>query len=95
MRKFGVDKPELMKFMLGDDEEVYTIPLAASMPASLILEMSDASRNGDEALFRCQVEMLRRYIGDAVDKLTAGDIRDILKAWQEESTGQGAEVGES
>lgn len=95
MRRFGVDKPELMEFQLGDNEKVYTLPLAASMPATLILEMSESSKKGEEELFRFQVEMLSRYIGDAVDELTAGDIRNILLAWQAESTGQGAEVGES
>ena len=94
MRKFGVDKPELMKFQLGDDEKVYTLPLAASMPITTILGMSKAQKKGEAELLDYQVEMLRTYIGDAVDNLTSGDVRDILNAWTEESAGQGAEVGE-
>lgn len=94
MRKFGVDKPDLMRFQLGDDEKVYTIPLAASMPISTLLGMSKAQKKGEAELLEFQVEMIRTYIGEAVDKLTSGDVRDILNAWTQESAGQGAEVGE-
>ena len=94
MRKFGTDKPELMSFTLGDSDKVYKIPLAASMPGSLMLEMKEAYEEGDVAAFKFQIELLRRYIGDVVDKLTAGTIRDIIEAWGIESSEQGATPGE-
>lgn len=95
MRKFGTDKPELMSFKLGDSEKVYTIPLAASMPATLLAEMQEAANKGEGEYYKFQLDMLRRYIGEAVDTLTAGDVGDIMNAWVIESSGQGAEVGES
>lgn len=95
MRKFGKDKPELMSFTLGNSDKVYTLPLAASMPATLILDMQEAYKGGDAEALRFQIEMLRRYIGNVVDELTAGDIRDIINAWSIDSNEQGAEVGES
>ena len=93
MRKFGKDKPELMAFQIGDSEKVYTIPLAASMPASVLIEMGKVT-NDETKLFEYQYGILRRYIGEAADELTAGDVRDIMNAWYEESAKQGAEVGE-
>ena len=95
MRKFGTDKPELMSFTLGDSDKVYTIPLAASMPAVILEEMQDISAKGEGELFRFQLALIRKYIGEAADTLTAGDVRDIINAWAEESVKQGAEVGES
>lgn len=94
MRQFGKDKPELMSFKLGDSEKVYTIPLAASMPATQILCMQKAYKEGDAAALEFQIEMLRKYIGDIADDLTAGDVRDIINAWGVESSKQGAEPGE-
>ena len=94
MRQFGKDKPELMSFKLGDSEKVYTMPLAASMPATLILQMQKSYKADDATAFEFQIEMLRKYIGDVVDELTAGDVRDIINAWGIESSKQGAEVGE-
>lgn len=95
MRKFGVDKPELMCFTLGESDKVYTMPLAASCPAALILDLQESYKEGDAEALRFQIEMLRIYIGDVVDTLTAGDIRDIFIAWGAESSEQGAEPGES
>jgi len=95
MRKFGTDKPDLMKFQLGDSDKVYTIPLAASMPANVLIEMGEVEDNSTEA-FKLQFRLLKRYIGDAADDLTAGDVRDIFEAWREASEEeQGAEAGES
>lgn len=91
MRRFGTDKPEFFSFQLGDSDEVYKIPLAASMPNSVLLKMDEA---GDGS-YKMQLDMLRQYIGDIVDDLTPGTTRDILLAWQEESAKQGAEPGES
>lgn len=95
MRKFGTDKPDLLQFQLGDSDKVYTIPLAASMPANELIEMGEVENNNTEA-FKFQYRLLKKYIGDAADTLTAGDVRDIFQAWREASEGeQGADVGES
>jgi len=94
MRKFGNDKPELMSFTLGSGKKVYNIPLAASMPATLILKMQKAYQDGEIAAFEFQLDILKKYIGNAADDLTAGDVRDIFNAWTEDSKDQGAEVGE-
>ena len=93
MRKFGKDKPELMSFQIGDSEKVYTLPLAASLPASVLIEMNKAGED-DAKAFEFQYELLKRYMGKAAEELTAGDIRDIMDAWMKESADQGAEVGE-
>lgn len=95
MRKFGKDKPELMSFTFGDSEKVYSIPLAASVPAPTILEMNDEYKKGEMEAFAWQVKFLRTYVGELVDEMTTGDIKDIFDAWMAESSGQGAEVGES
>lgn len=87
MRKFGTDAPEFFVFQIEGSEEVYKIPLAASMPSKVLLDL-----RGD---FASQVEMLRKYMGDIVDEISATTLSDILKAWSEESRGQGASVGES
>lgn len=94
MRKFGNDAPQFMAFTLGDGEEVYKVPLAASMPMDTLLELYDASDEGGTRALKFQVELLRRYIGDAVDALTAGDVSAIYAAWNEESAKSGAEAGE-
>lgn len=95
MRRFGTDKPELMPFNIGESKKVYKMPLAASMPASTILRLQKSYQQGEAEAFEAQIEILRTYIGDIVDTLTAGDIRDIFDAWREESADQGAEPGES
>ena len=93
MRKFGKDKPELMKFQIGDSKKVYTIPLAASLPAADLIEMSEAEGD-DVKAFKFMFKLLKRYMGDDADKLTASNIRDIIDAWNQDSEKQGAEVGE-
>ena len=95
MRKFGTDKPELMSFTFGNSDKVYNIPLAASVPAPTILEMNDEYKKGEMEAFAWQVKFLRTYVGELVDEMTTGDIKDIFDAWMVESSGQGAEVGES
>ena len=87
MRTFGTDKPEFFIFQIEGSEEVYKIPLAASMPSKILLDL-----RGD---FESQIEMLRKYMGDIVDDIPATTLSEILKAWSEESRGQGASVGES
>ena len=87
MRVFGNDAPQFFSFQLEGSETVYNIPLAASMPTKTI-KLID---NG----FSSQVEMLRVYLGDMVDELTAGTVKDIVTAWMEASKDVGASVGES
>lgn len=94
MRKFGNDAPEFMEFMLGDSEEVYKLPLAGSLPMETLIEMQEAVDKGETAAMRFQLELLRRYIGDAASTLNAVDVRDIYKEWTKESASQGAEAGE-
>lgn len=94
MRKFGTDKPDLMEFQIGDSDKVYTIPLAASMPAAELIKMSELADNDTEA-FKFQFELLKKYMGDAADDLTATEVRDIINAWYEESEKNGADPGES
>lgn len=94
MRKFGTDKPEVMSFTLGNSKKVYNLPLASSLPISTVTEMQKASEEGDYAMFEFQLKLLRQYVGDVIDTLTAGDVRDIFIAWNEESSKQGADAGE-
>ncbi|MDO4527433.1 MAG: hypothetical protein Q4C03_01450 [bacterium] len=93
MRRFGQEKKEYFEFQLEGSDVVYKIPLAASMPVSLLLSMRDGDAEGKG--FEAQLEMLRKYMGNAVDTLTATMASDILRAWGEESSEQGASVGES
>ena len=92
MRTFGENKTEYFEFKLKDDRKIYRIPLAAGIPYSILSKMDEA---GEEDRFHVQVEMLRKYMGDVVDELSAGVLSDILIAWAEESKDAGASVGES
>ena len=94
MRKFGTDAPEFMTFKLGDSDEVYKLPLAGSLPMETLIEMQEAVERGETAAMRFQLELLRRYIGDAASTLSAVDVRDIYNEWTRESASQGAEAGE-
>lgn len=95
MRRFGTDKPEFMTFYIGDSDEVYKMPLAASLPAVTIRAMQRVYQKGDDAAFEFQLALLEKHIGDAVNKLTAKDVGEIFQEWNKQSAGQGAEVGES
>lgn len=87
MRKFTVDKPEFFTFQIEGSDEVFKIPLAASMPMKKLLMMKDG--------FEGQVELMRAYMGDIVDDLTAKTLSDIINAWSEANKDKGASVGES
>lgn len=93
MRTFGKRIIKYFEFQLEDDEQIYRIPLAASLPYGLLNEMSEAAGTSDR--FTAQVKMLREYMGDVVDTLPVGTLSGILQAWGEESTRTGATVGES
>lgn len=94
MRKFGKDAPEFMAFTLGDDETVHKLPLAASLPLETLIDLQDAADKGGAVALRYQLDLLSRYIGDAADGLTAGQVAEIYDAWNEESATSGATVGE-
>ncbi len=87
MRKYGTDAPEFFIFQLEGSEEVYKIPIAASMPLKHLMKMKGG--------FEGQVEMLRAYMGDTVDDIPAGTLGEILEAWSTYTKEQGASVGES
>ena len=93
MRTFFKSGTSFFEFQLEGEKQVYRIPLAADMPLTVLNEMYEASNTGDR--FMSQVEMLRKYMGDVVDELSAGTLSDILRAWSEESTKAGASTGES
>ena len=93
MRTFAKSGTSFFEFQLEGEEQVYKIPLAADMPMTVLNSMYEASNTGDR--FMSQVEMLRKYMGDVVDELSAGTLSDILRAWSDESTRAGASVGES
>lgn len=93
MRRFGREKIEYFEFQLEDSEQVYKVPLAASMPFTILNRMKEAANT--EERFPVQVDMLRHYMGDVVDELTASTLSEILAAWGEESANAGASVGES
>lgn len=93
MRTFAKSGTSFFEFQLEGEEQVYKIPLAADMPMTVLNDMYEKSNTGDR--FMSQVEMLRKYMGDVVDELSAGTLSDILRAWSDESTRAGASVGES
>lgn len=93
MRRFGQEAKEFFEFQIEGSDVIYKIPLAGSMPVSVLLDMQAADARGEG--FEVQMDMLRKYMGDAVDDLTAVMATQILQAWAEESRGQGATVGES
>ena len=100
MRNFATDKPVMMEFTLGNSKKVYGLPLATSMPVPLLNKMSAISElpkeQQESASVSVEYEVLRHYIGDAADTLTASQIGEIFAAWFEESAGEaGVSVGES
>lgn len=90
MRKFSTDAPEFFAFQIEGSKKVYKIPLATSMTNEELFAFEDT--NGE---YRKQVEWLSKYMGDAVNHITAGETGNIIKAWAEESKDQGATTGES
>ena len=92
MRTFGEVK-EYFEFQLEGSEKIYQIPLAASLPASIMINMKNADKR-DEG-FEAQYEMLRKYMGDDVEELSSSMATNILEAWAEESNENGASPGES
>lgn len=90
MRRFGTDAPEFFCFQIGSSDDVYKIPLSASMCSKDVVAFNDIDGN-----FYRQMEWLRRFIGDVVDELTAADANAIVTEWLKASSDQGATAGES
>lgn len=93
MRTFGKKNIEYFEFQLEGEDEIYKVPLAADMPFTLLHNVRVAAEDGNG--FVAQIDMLRVYMGDVVDKLSSGVLTEILNAWSDESTKTGASVGES
>lgn len=93
MRKFGKENIEYFEFQLEGHPETYRVPLAAYMPFTFLKRMKETADTGEG--FIAQVDMLRTYMGDVVDTLSAGTLSEILLAWSEETKNAGATVGES
>ena len=93
MRRFGQEKKEYFEFQIEGSDVIYKIPLAASMPARLILFMNEADKRDE--VFEAQMAMLREYMGEDADEITTNTALQILEAWSDESMKQGATAGES
>jgi len=99
MRTFGNDKPEFFQFKVEGFDEVYQIPLMASLPVRLSARFADVYSMTDErakanAGYKLQVDILERYLPDEVmDSLDAAAMGAIFSAYADASTGE-AEAGE-
>lgn len=93
MRTIGVKTVGSFEFKLENNDTVYKVPFAADLPYSVLQQIRETVNTDDR--FPAQVEMLRKYMGDVVDDLSAGTLSEILTAWGEESMEAGASVGES
>lgn len=87
MRTFSNDSPEFLVFQIEDSETVYKMPLAASMPVGILKHIKDG--------FDGQLLILHEYMGDDAEKITAGQMAEIFRAWGDANRGQGADAGES
>lgn len=87
MRKFGTDAPEFFCFQMEGSDAVYKIPLATSMPVGIIKHLKEG--------FDGQLFILTQYMGEDAEKITAGEMADIFRAWNDAGKEQGASAGES
>lgn len=90
MRSFANDAPEFFCFSLQGSEQVYKIPVAASLNNKQIAMLQDAGED-----YGKQLTWLRQFIGDVVDELTPKTTTDIIQAWAQASRDDGASPGES
>lgn len=93
MRTFGTKITNFFEFKLEGYDTVYRIPLAPEVPYTILNKLYAESASRES--FNKQIEMLRKYMGDVVDELSAATLTDILQAWMEESNSTGITVGES
>ena len=91
MREYSTDSPDFFVFKV--DGKTYKIPTLASMPVEMLREMNDADKRGES--FEWQLGMLKKYMGDVVEQLPGGVVRDILHDWSLETKKSGADAGES
>ena len=91
MRVFANDSPEFFVFQIEGHEEVYKIPLLASLKIPEAKRWTETIEEG----FLAQVEWVRGYIGDIVDELSVEQVQAILNEWTEATKEQGATAGES
>lgn len=99
MRNFGTDKKKDVQFTLGDDPTIYAVPLLPYVPLVHINAISKANLIEDEdaravARIDAVIDMLRLYLGDKVDTLTADNVTEIFDALNEASEQEGAGLGE-
>ncbi|MBQ9020594.1 MAG: hypothetical protein IJ113_01065 [Eggerthellaceae bacterium] len=99
MRTISIKPKEYMEFKLGEGETVYRLPLAHCLPLATTARFSEvnAIKDVDEkaaAALRIEYDMMREYMPDIADTLTAEQVGEIFAAWNDESTAAGANLGE-
>ena len=99
MRTINVKPKEFMEFKLGDGETVYRLPLAHCMPLPMSARFSEinAIKDVDEKAaesLKLELEIMREYLPDIADTLTAEQVGEIFTAWNEESLAAGVNLGE-
>lgn len=83
-------------FKFDNSEKVYSLPLMTSLPLvklrnlTAIAAMPDGA-DKELAAVDMQLDLLREYMGDDAETLTATQVQAIFAAWQEAG---GAELGE-
>lgn len=99
MRTFGKDSPRFMEFKMEGGDEVYRLPLAASMKPAYNLRLFEAGRAEGEGereymAQRLMVDMFTDYLGsEFVESVTASQMLEIWLAWMEESRKANQEPG--
>lgn len=83
MVRYDFPAPEHFEFAIGDEE--YRLPVLTQVPMSRLLGIEDG---------RAQLDLLREYMGDAVDALPAQMVAGIFADWSAFSGEQGATLGE-
>lgn len=99
MRTISVKPKEYMEFKLGEGETVYRLPLAHCMPLDMTARFSDVNviKDDDEkaaTALNLELEIMRRYLPEIADTLTAEQVGEIFAAWNEENIAAGVNLGE-
>ena len=99
MRSISTKPIECMAFRIGDGETVSRLPLAHCRPLATTARFSEvnAIKDVDEksaAALRIEYDMMREYMPDIADTLTAEQVGEIFAAWNEESLAAGVNLGE-
>ena len=78
-------------FKLDGDEQTYSIPLASSLPASMLRGLEGKDFN--EFAF----DLLDRFCPGFTERedVTIGTLRSVLTAWNDASAKDGADLGKS